>query len=218
MKSVAILGLSSFGTFLCRKLCKMGMEVLAVDIDEERVDEVATLVSRALVADVSDRETLEKLGLEDMNQIVVALGARLDASVLVMLYLKEMNVDPDRILVKANNEDHEKILHMLGAKNTLIPERDIADRIAHTVQRPNLLDFLPLGEGFSIIEMQAPERWVGKSLEDLNINRDYGVQIFMVRTPSEKCYHFPRPNHVVQEEESLVLGGSDPDLEDVEKL
>jgi len=216
MKNVAILGLSSFGTFLCRTLTSLGVEVLAVDANESRVETVTDLVKRAVVADATSRDALEQLGLEDFDYVVVSLGEKLDASILATLYLKQAGVE--NLLVKALHEDHETIMSLLGVENVIIPERDMAERVAHRLKRKNLLDFIPIGEGFSVMELETPGRWVGKALSDLHVHRDYQVQIFFTRSDNADDFRFPTGDHVLREGEILLLGGRDEDLGRLEKL
>ena len=217
MRTFAVIGLSSFGHYLCRYLSELGSDVMAIDISEERIDEVKGFVKKAVVADAKDKETLKQLGLEDVDVAVVSVGDRIDTSILITLFLRELGTK--EIIAKAMTEDHAKILNLIGASEIIFPERDMAKRTAHTIRKTSLLDYVSLAEGVSVVEMAPPSAWNGKSLAELQIRREFNVQVIMIKELlPENVVLIPGPDHVIKESDVLVMIGRDEDLERLEKL
>lgn len=217
MRSIAIIGLSSFGHYLCKYLADTGIDVLAIDRNEARIDDVKSFVKKAVVADACDKETLAELGLGEFDIVVLSAGERIDTSTLITLYLRELGVK--EILAKAVTEDHAKILTRIGATTIVFPERDMAERLSHTLRRGNLLDYFPLTGEYSMIELKTPAKWVGKSLQELNVRVKYNVQVIMIRDAAEdEASLIPSGRHTLREEDILVVLGRDEDLGKVEKL
>jgi len=217
MRIFAIIGLSSFGYYLCRYLAEYDIEVLAIDINEDKVNDVKSFVKKAVVADAKDRDTLKNLGLEDMDVVVVTVGERIDVSILITLYLQELGVK--EIIAKAVTEDHAKILNMIGATTIIFPERDMAKRVAYTLRHASLLDYVSLGEGYSIVELAPPKSWCGKTLAELDIRRNYHVQVIMIKeVVPENISLIPSAESMIKDSDILVIIGHNKDLEKVEKL
>jgi trk system potassium uptake protein TrkA len=217
MKSIAVIGLSSFGFYLCQYLKQRGVNILAIDKDEESLNKVRPFVKKAIVADARNKDVLKKFGLEDFDEVVISVGEHIDVSILIVLHLRELGVK--EIVAKAVNEEHAKILHMIGASTIVFPERDMAKRMAYTMHRSNLLDYVPLGEEYSIIEIAPPRQWTGKSLHELNVRAAYRIQIIMVKEiVPQNTLLIPDGNYVVKDSDILVLLGENADLERVEKL
>jgi trk system potassium uptake protein TrkA len=217
MKSFAVIGLSSFGYYLAKALSDSGHQIIAVDIDEEKVDKVKPFVDRAIIANATDKDTLSGLGVRDMDGVVVSLGDSIDASILVTLYLRELKVK--QIIAKALTEDHGKILDILGATRVIFPERDEAVRIAKTMETDYLLDAITLGEEISIIETAAPEAMVGKSLGELDLRNNYGVLVLVVKEViPDNAVIIPTAEHVIKDSDILLLLGDDENLDKIKKM
>jgi trk system potassium uptake protein TrkA len=180
MKRFAVLGLGNFGSHLARSLSQKGAEVLALDVDEQAVLEIKDSVTQAVVASAMDKKALLSLGIEKFECVVVSLGEKVDASILVALFLKKVGVK--EIVVKAISEDHAEALRNVGATIVVFPEKDIAIKTADSLLTPNLIDFIPVSEGYSIVEMKPPEQCVGKTLAQLKIRNRFQLQILAVRT------------------------------------
>ncbi len=215
--SVAVIGLSSFGSYLCKYLSEHDVDVLAIDIDEQAVGEVKDYVKKAVIADARNRETLKSLSLDSFDYVVVSVGERIDTSILITLHLKELGVQ--EIIAKAFTADHAKILDRVGATEIIFPERDMAERLAKTLKATNLLDFITLGEDYSIVEIAPPTSWEGKSFKDLDIRRQYGVQVILVReTVPVKTIMLPDGDYVVKSSDILVILGANADIDAIQKL
>lgn len=215
MKSYAVIGLGRFGSALARQLCKLGAEVLALDVHGELVQQIANEVTHAVVGDAQDKEVLRALGIRNMDCVVIAIGDNLAASVLITMNLKELGVP--YIVCKAHDETHRKVLEKLGVDRVVIPEFEHAQRLARTLNSHNVLDYIELSEDFGILDMPAPKNWVGKTLVALNVRAKYGVTIIAVEN-SGKTNVSPTAEYVVQQGDVLVVLGDNLALETVQKL
>ena len=139
-KEFAVIGLGRFGGSICKALSEEGLEVMAMDIDEDKVNEYAKIASHAVIGDSTDESVLKNLGLRNFDHVIVAIGENIQASILTTLILKELGVNT--ITVKAQNDYHEKVLAKIGADHIVHPERDMAKRIAHNIVSNNVLDYL----------------------------------------------------------------------------
>ncbi|HPD60776.1 MAG TPA: TrkA family potassium uptake protein, partial [Thermodesulfobacteriota bacterium] len=141
MKRFAVIGLGNFGFYAAKALFEDGHEVIAIDKDKDRVQDIDPHSTEAVVLDATDKDALKSLGLENMDAVVVSTGTSITTSILVCLYLQEIGVK--KILAKALDEDHEKILKRVGATEIIHPEREMALRVSRSLSRPNVLDFIP---------------------------------------------------------------------------
>lgn len=216
MRSFAIIGMSSFGYFLARDLVKEGVEIMAIDVNEEKVEKIKSYVQKAVIADGTDRVTLETLGLDELDGVVVSLG-QIESSVLATLHLKELKIR--HIVSKALSEEHGKILEMVGATEVIFPEKDMAHRVARTLTHENILDHVPLAEGYSIIEIAPPSSFLRKSLGELDLRRKYGVQVIVVKgLVPESVVLVPTAEYIVKDSDVLVIMGTDEDLKKIQSL
>ena len=214
-KRFAVLGLGKFGFYLARTLYEQGNEVIAVDKDKEVVQEVKDYSSQAIIADATNKETLLSLGIEEVDTAVVSLGTRMDHSILVTLHLKEIGLK--EIVVKAITEDHRKILEIIGATQVIFPERDMAEKLALHLSSRNILDYLELAPGYSIMELAPGPSFIGKNIKDLQLRNIYNVQVIAIKELiPERINLIPSPDSVVKESDILVLMGKDEDLRKIE--
>ncbi len=192
------------------------MDVLAIDIDEAKIEKIKNIVSKAVIADATDKETLRRLGVQDMDGVIVSLG-EIESSLLATMHLKEMKVR--KIISKALSEDHGRILEMLGATEVVFPEKDMALRVAWTLTHENVLDHVPLAEGYSIVEISPPTSLLGKKLGDLDLRRKYGVQVIVVKELVPKnVVLVPTADYVIKDSDVLVMLGKDSNLKKLQKL
>ncbi len=206
MSQFAVIGLGSFGSALASKLVENGCEVLALDKSEQAVEAVQDLVQTAVIGDVTVRRTLEVLPLRDMDAVIISLGDHMDAAILAALYLRELGVE--HIWAKAINEDHAKILAALGVERAILPEREMAARLATELSYPNALDYLKLPPEYHITEVRPRREFVGKSLSQLNLASRFNVQVIAVHGPERADVHMaPDGSYVIQEHDVLVVLG-----------
>jgi len=213
----AVIGLGSFGSNIAKTLYEKGNEVLAVDEDKEKIDEVKNFVSHAVHMDAADKENLQALGIKDMDVVIVSLGPEMEASILTVLYLNEMGTK--RIVAKALTEDHAKILESVGATETIYPEKDMAIKTALKLSCPNVLEYLPLISGFGIQEIALPEKFIGKNLRELDLRNKYGIQVIAIKELiPEKTTFVPKADFVLKDSDILVIMGEDKQLEKINAL
>ena len=215
MKSYVVIGLGRFGASLARQLCKLGAEVLALDVKGDLVQQVASEVTHAVVGDAQDKEVLRALGVRNMDCAVIAIGDNLAASVLITMNLKELGIP--FIVCKAHDETHRKVLEKLGVDRVVIPEQEYAQRLARTLNSHNVLDYIELSEEFGILEVPSPKSWVGKTLRELNVRAKLGVNIIAIES-GKKTNVAPGAEYVIQPEDNLVVLGENYALEAVQKL
>lgn len=216
MRQFAIIGLGNFGLNVAKTLYEKGHEVIGIDSDKYAVQRASEFTSQAIVADASNKEALAELGLKDVDVAVVALGERLDASILATLYLKELGVK--EIIVKAVSDDHSKVLEKIGATEVVFPERDMAIKVAIRLSSPNLVDYLPLAEGFSIQEFPASESFIGRPLRDIKLRNKYGVTVIAAKNKTTGEVNIATAEYVVKKDDLLVVIGKDKELEAVKQI
>ncbi len=177
MHSFLIIGLSQFGRETARKLVRLGEEVLAIDIDMEKVDRIASEVD-ARQGDCLDEAVLQALDIPDYDHVIVAISEDIQASALVTTLVKELGAK--HIICQSYDEKHSRLLRRIGADYIVCPEMDMGDRVARKFSA-DLLDFIPLSGDQSIVEVNIPKAWVGKSLRELNVRVNYGVNVIGIR-------------------------------------
>ena len=215
MKSYVVIGLGRFGQTLARQLCMLGAEVLAMDVSNDLVQQVAEEVTHAVVGDAQDKDVLRALGVRDFDCAIVAIGTDLAASVLTVMNLQELEVP--YIICKAHDETHSRVLKKLGVDKVVIPEQENAARLARSLNSHNVLDYIELSEDYGILELPAPQSWVGKTLKELNIRAKLGVNIIAVESGAETNVS-PSADYLIREGDIMVVLGDNYSLEAVQKL
>jgi trk system potassium uptake protein TrkA len=213
----AIIGLGSFGSNVAKTLYEKKHEVLAVDTDKDKIEEVKTLVSHAVHMDAAVKENLRALDIQEMDVVIVSLGPEMEASILTVLYLHELGAQ--RIVVKALTEDHGKILDAVGATEIIYPEKDMAIKTALRLSNPNILEYLPLLSGIDIQEIAPTEKFVGKTLRELDLRNRFGVQVIAIKEIiAEKTTYVPDAEFVIKDSDILILMGDQKQLEKINKI
>jgi len=217
MKHFAVIGLGNFGFHAARALFEDGNEVVAIDTDKARVQAVDPYSTEAVVLDATDKEALKSLGLENMDGVIVSTGTKISTSILICLYLHEIGVR--KILAKALDNDHGKILKRVGATEIIHPERDMALRISRGLSRPNVLDFIPLAEEFDLIQVGPPSEFIGKSLKDLNLRAKYNVHIIAIKElVPENFVLVPPASFVIKDSDILIMLGKSEDIRKIKEI
>lgn len=213
----AVIGLGSFGLNVAKTLYEGGEEVVAIDIDKEKVNVIKSLVTHAVHMDSADKESLEAMGMKDVDVVVVSLGPEMESSILTVLYLKELGMK--RIVAKALNEDHAKILDAVGADEVIFPEKDMAVRTAHRLSNPSVLESLPLLSGVIIQEIAPPEGFIGKSLSELELRKKYGVQVLAIKEIiPDRTVFVPDAEFVIRDSDILIVMGEERQLKKINSL
>jgi trk system potassium uptake protein len=217
MKKFAVIGLGNFGFHAAKALYEDGNEVLAVDTDKGRVQEIDAYCTEAVVLDATDKDALKALGLEQMDGVIVSTGTKISISILICLFLHEIGIK--KILVKALDQDHAKILKRVGASEIIHPERDMAVRISRGLSRPNVLDFIPLADEFDLIQVGPPREFIGKTLKDLNLRAKYNVHIIAIKElVPENFILVPPANFVIKDSDVLIMLGKSEDIRKIKAL
>ncbi|MCG9563964.1 TrkA family potassium uptake protein [Vibrio chagasii] len=174
-KQYAVIGLGRFGLSVCKELQSSGAQVLAVDIDEERVKEAAAIVSQAIVANCTSEETVKELRLDEYDMVMVSIGSDVNSSILTTLVVKESGAKT--VWVKANDKFHGKILSKIGADHIIMPERDMGIRVARKMLDRRVLEFIDLGSDLAMTEIVIGSKLLGKQLLDLKLCKEVGVEV-----------------------------------------
>lgn len=207
----AVLGLGSFGGRVARELFKSGAEVLAVDRDAHAIAEISDDVTKAVVGDCRHREVLEELGIGAYNAVIVSLGESIEASTLVTFHLRDLKVP--RIIVKAVTNDHRGLLDRVGATDVVFPEEESAQRLAKQIVSTNLLDYFELSDGYLIAEVAVPHSMVGRTLRELDVRKNFGVQVLLIQeSVPEQIRTFPNPDTPLKDSDVLLVAGRDQDV------
>jgi trk system potassium uptake protein TrkA len=217
MKRFAVIGLGNFGFHTAKALFEDGNEVVAIDMDKGRVQAIDPYSTEAVVLDATDKEALKSLGLENMDGVIVSTGTKISTSILICLYLQENGVK--KILAKALDEDHGKILKRVGATEIIHPERDMALRVSRGLSRPNILDFIPLAEEFDLVQVGPPSEFIGKNLKELNLRAKYNVHIIAIKElVPENFLLVPPANFVIKDSDILIMLGKSEDIKRIKAL
>ena len=215
MKSYLVIGLGLFGAEVARQLCSLGCEVLAMDINNSLVQQVANDVTHAVVGDGQDKEVLKALDAGSFDCAIIAIGDDLSASILTTMNLKELNVP--YVVCKAHDETHRRVLEKLGVDRVVIPECEFAGKLARSLSSHNVLDYIELSKDYGILEVPAPKSWVGKTILELNVRAKLGVNIIAVEN-KETTNVSPSANYRIGAGDIMVVLGDNKALEAVQKL
>jgi trk system potassium uptake protein TrkA len=178
-KTFGVIGLGRFGYYVARTLAQGGAEVIACDVDEEKVREISEYVSLAYVLDATDAKALKESGIADVDVAVVSVGENIEASILIVVQLKELGVK--EIVAKAVNPLHGKVLEKLGVDRVVYPEKEMAIRVAHSLLVGEFIEEIPIGEKYSLFELKAFDFMLGKTLRELDIRRRFGVSVLAIK-------------------------------------
>ena len=208
-KQFVVLGLGIFGSTLVKTLSQFGREVIAIDKDSENVQRVSEFATKAVIGDVTDIQFLADLGLDDIDVGIVAIGDRLEDSILATMNLKELGVP--YVIVKAKNKRFKVVLERIGADHVVRPEKEMGEKIARTLLRKNIKDLIELDEENCIVEMKVPQSWIGKSLSQLDLRKLYSINVLGKRDPKTHKLEVPvDPSAPIKMNDTfLVLGQTD---------
>src|SRR5690606_27101919 len=213
-REFAVIGLGRFGGSICEELSTEGMKVLAIDKNEQKINEFNNIASHAVIADSTDERALKELGIKNIDHVIVAIGDNIQASILTTVILADLGIK--KITVKAQNDYHEKILNKIGAHQVVHPERDMGRRLAHSLISSNILDYLELSEDHSMVEVKAGRKMVGKTLKEMDIRAKYGCNVVAIRRGKQMNVS-PSADYSLQEDDILIVIGADKDISKFER-
>ncbi|MFW5960654.1 MAG: potassium channel family protein [Chitinivibrionales bacterium] len=214
-KHICIVGLGFFGAGLARSLTK-NADVLAIDNDITRVNAITDDVQRALSVDVRDFQSLSSVVSDKFDEAIISIGEELESSILCTLYLKRIGIPTIR--AKASSEEHGEILSSIGATHVFFPELETAERLSLRIIEPNLLDFVPLAQGYVVVDIAAPEQFYNSTLEVLHLRNIYGILIIAIKKDTDSGFIFlPGPDYTIQAGDILVVIGKEDEIDRLRK-
>lgn len=205
MKSFCVLGLGKFGTTLAETLAKNGKQVLVIDSDADKINDIADKVTYAVIGDPTNEKVLRTAGVKDYQCVIVCM-TQVNENILLTITLKEMGIQ--KVISRAVNEGHHKVLEKIGADSIIFPERDSAEKLAFMLQKDNVTEYIDF-HGYKIVEIRVPNTWVGKSLVDLEIRNKYGVSVLAVINKDGEAEIPPSPRKHFKEDDSVSVLGTD---------
>ncbi|NKE04063.1 MULTISPECIES: potassium channel family protein [Mesobacillus] len=208
-KLFAVIGLGRFGGSLVEEFHHLGFEVLAVDVNEERVNRYSKFATHAVVANAISESNLKSLGLKNFDLVIVSFGGNIEASILTTLLLKDLGVK--QVWVKALSENHQKVLVKIGADRVIHPEREMAKRIAHHVTSDKIIDFIELSKNHSIAEIVSTKKVTDKTLNELNVSANYGCTIIGIQR-GEEFIVSPSAEEVICTDDILIVLGNNNEI------
>ncbi|MFF2156429.1 potassium channel family protein [Paenibacillus chitinolyticus] len=209
----AVIGLGRFGSSLSQELTQLGHEVLGIDRDEEKVDEMSDKLTHTVVADATDEEVLRSLGVRNFDCAVVAIGDNIQASIMAAILLKELGVKT--VVAKALTDQHAKVLEKIGVDRIIFPERDMGVRVAHQLVSPNLLDYIELSKNYTIAELVVSRRISGLTLKELDPRAKYGCSIVAINKTDDVIIA-PTAEDVLHERDVMVVIGTKEQIDTFE--
>lgn len=211
MRRYTVVGLGRFGSWVARSLYEAGHEVLAFDRNAALVDEHAHVVTRAVVGDGGDVDVLRRAGVTGSHAAVVSTGEDLAASILAILALKDLKVD--NIYAKVTNARSVQALERFGVAEMVFPEKEAAQRLARRITSTTVVDYMPMGDGYSLEQVAVPDAWVGRTLRELGLRRSHGIQVVGIHCLINSSWTVPPdPDHPLTESEVALVAGSDEAL------
>ena len=211
-KQVAIIGLGRFGVGLANTLLGMGYDVLALDVDEERVQAVASQISRAIHADATDEAVLRGLGIDKFDVAIVSMGSDIEHSVLTTILLRKLGVP--LIVARADNELHGTILDKIGADKVIYPEREMGVRVAHGLTLTSVLDYMSIAPTYGVTKIDPPNSFVGRTLSELGLGPEGKWEVAVLLLQREKeIIVSPDRMEVIRPDDVLIVSGNDSRLE-----
>ncbi len=214
MKQFVVIGCGRFGSSLAKTLFDLGYDVMVIDKNPEKIQDISPYVTHAVQADALDETTLKAIGIGNFDVAAVALGTNLEASIMTTLIVKELGVG--MVIAKAQNENHGKVLEKLGADRVVHPERDMGVRIARNLVSSNLLDYIEFAPDYGIVEISALKEWEGKTLSELQLPTRYGINVIAIKH-TDSINISPAADEVIGADDILVVIGNNQELIQLER-
>lgn len=220
-----IIGMGSFGSFLAARLTEMGHEVVGVDSSEMKIEKVKDKITHAILMDCTDEETVKTLPYKEADAVIITIGEDVGSSIMVTAIFKQLNVT--RLISRSINHVHETVIKAIGVTEIIHPEEDSAERMAKRLQMKNVLDSLDLSDDYNVIEVKTPERYVGMTLEETNLRKDYKVTVITIIHEIERTNMLGKKSIIkkvvgvvngdtkIEAGDILVLFGSSKDIQQI---
>ncbi len=211
-KQIAVIGQGQFGVGVAITSADIGHDVLAIDINERKVQNVATQVTHAVQADATNEAVLKDLGIGNFDIAVISIGARIESNILATILAKKLGVP--YVVARADTELHGSILEKIGADRVVYPEWETGVRLAQGLSRVDVEDYMPLTKGYGVVKLAAPPYIVGMKLAELGLGHKgkWEVAVFLIQRGDEVIIN-PRQSEAVKDGDVLILAGSHDNLE-----
>ncbi len=209
MKSILVIGLGRFGRHMAKKFSEQNNDVMAIDINEERINNVLPVVTNALIGDATNEQFMETIGVRDFDLCVVAIGDNFQSSLETTALLKDLGAK--FVLARASRDVHAKFLLRNGADDVIYTEKETAERLAVKYGSDNIFNYIELNDEYSIYEIAVPSSWLNKSILKVNVRSKYGISILATKQ-GNNIYPLPKPEHVFTDSESLMILGKNEDV------
>lgn len=209
MKSILIIGLGRFGRHMAEKFSEQNNDVMAIDINEERVNNVLSVVTNALIGDATNGRFMETVGVRDFDLCVVAIGDNFQSSLETTALLKDLGAK--FVLARASRDVHAKFLLRNGADDVIYTEKETAERLAVKYGSDNIFNYIELNDEYSIYEIAVPAAWLNKSILKVNVRSKYGISILATKQ-GNNIFPLPKPEHVFTDSETLMILGKNEDI------
>ncbi len=207
-----IIGTGRFGNAVAEKLCSMGKEVLAIDVDEKKIDAISGKVTHSIVADATDENVLKSVGIQNFDTVLICTSD-ITNSILITILCKELGVR--KVVAKAQNRLHKIALEKIGADLIVFPEEYMGHKIAEILVNPNYVDVTSISEHFKLVEVAAPKSWCGIPLQELDLRMRYGISVIMIVRKNGSEIFTPNGDTVLSEGDIMAVGGSSRDIENL---
>ncbi len=218
----AVIGMGQFGTAIARKLSDKGAEVIAIDNRDDKIENIKDDVAYCVALDATDKKALMAHGVHEMDAVVVAIGENFEGLLLCCFVLMELKVK--RIIARAMGDEQRRILEKMGVTEILSPENEVGNNVAETLLNPQLLTYVELPDNYEIVEVKAPSKVVGRSLQDIGLREKYDINAVTIMRETEtmkqgevsKEKHIegvPNPETIIDETDTIVLFGKVDDIE-----
>lgn len=211
-KQYVVFGLGRFGTALTKSLYAAGAEVLAIDKDEEKINDISSFCTHAVCADATDENNLSRLGINNMDVAIVCIAKEIEASIFITLLCKQMKLK--KIIAKAADDKHKTVLERIGADLVIIPEEAMGEKLSSMLLNPNMIEIMNLTENFRMVEIKTPKKWQNRTLAQLDLRNTEHISVILIKrgndvivTPGADCQLLP--------DDLIVLGGT---VQDTKRL
>lgn len=213
-ESYAVIGLGQFGSSLCEALVKAGQEVLAIDNNEEVVNEYADSVMRAVIADAQDEDAMRELDIGNFDHVYISIGQNIEASIMATLIAKELGAKD--VTCRAENVNHARVLEKIGADKVVRPEHDLAKRLIFRQLHPGVVDYVQLSKQVTLAEIQVNDpHFFGKTLDELEFRNRFNVNVILIMGEDDHINQMPQATDVIQPHDKLTVVGN---IKDIQKL
>jgi len=215
MKQYAVIGLGRFGASVAKTLAEKGQQVLAIDLKEDIVQELAEYVTNAVCIDATEEKALKNVGIQSADVVIVSIGKSIEASILVTLALKDLGIP--KIIAKAVSETQGKVLEKIGVDEIIFPERDMGEKLANKLISPEVVEEINLSPEYSLFEITTPQEFINKTLKDLEIRARHSINIIAIKRkihltgkkaqskPSELLNILPKGEDTLMENDTLLI-------------